>query len=62
MDRERKHWEHELQQKAQALEDALLRAKRLDTDNHNLKTRISDFESEIMERDACEAKVQDYVK
>ena len=62
MDRERKHWEHELHQKTQALEDALIRAKRLDTDNFTLKSRISDFESEIMERDACEAKVQDYVK
>jgi hypothetical protein len=44
IERERKHWEHELQQKNNALEEALLKAKRIDTDNFTLKTRIQDLE------------------
>lgn len=62
MERERKHWEHEIQSKNSALEDALLRAKKLDTENHNYKNRIAELDQEMLERDACEAQVQEYVK
>ncbi len=62
MDRERKHWEHEIQQKNQALEEATIKAKRLDTENFNLKKKVAEMEAEMVEREACEAKVQEYVK
>ena len=62
MDRERKHWEHEIQQKNSALEEATLKAKRLDTENFNLKKKVTEMEAEMVEREACEAKVQEYVK
>ncbi|TNV79891.1 hypothetical protein FGO68_gene12047 [Halteria grandinella] len=62
MERDKRHWEHELTQRQTQLENAFDKAKRLDSENLVLKSRIEELEQEIVEREACEAQVQEMVK
>jgi len=40
----------------------MLRAKRLDGEIDEYKRKVAELEAEMVERDACESKVQEYVK
>ena len=62
MDRERKHFDTEIASKSNQVEEALAKTKRLNSENDSLKQRVAELEQEIVEREACEAQVQEYVK
>lgn len=62
MDRERKHFETETASKSAQIEEALAKTKRLNSENDMLKQKVAELEQEIVEREACEAQVQEYVK
>jgi predicted translin family RNA/ssDNA-binding protein len=62
MERERKHYESESASKAKQIEEAIGKTKKLNSENESLKQRIAELEQEIVEREACEAQVQEYVK
>ena len=51
-----------MQHKAEALEKALAKCKRLTEEQEVLKARVRGLEEELLEREACDAKVQEYVK
>jgi cell shape-determining protein MreC len=62
MERERKHFESENGAKAKQIEEAIIKTKKLNSENESLKERVAELEQEIVEREACEAQVQEYVK
>ena len=62
MERERKHYESENAAKARQIEEAVSRTKKINSENESLKQRVAELEQEIVEREACEAQVQEYVK
>jgi cell shape-determining protein MreC len=62
MERERKHFESETGAKAKQIEEAIIKTKKLNSENESLKMRVAELEQEIVEREACEAQVQEYVK
>jgi cell shape-determining protein MreC len=62
MERERKHFESETAAKAKQIEEAIIKTKKLNSENESLKERVAELEQEIVEREACEAQVQEYVK
>ena len=62
MDREKKHYESESASRAKQNEEAIGKTKKLNSENESLKQRIAELEQEIVEREACEAQVQEYVK
>jgi cell shape-determining protein MreC len=62
MERERKHFESETSAKAKQIEEAIIKTKKLNSENESLKMRVAELEQEIVEREACEAQVQEYVK
>jgi len=51
-----------MQHKAEALEKAVAKCKLMSAEQEVLKERVRGFEEELAEREACEAKVQEYVK
>ena len=62
IERERKHFESESTSKNAQMEEANQKAKRLYKEAEALRERVAELEQEIVERDACEAQVQEYVK
>ena len=62
MERERKHFETESASKSKQIEEAIVKTKKLNSENENLKQKVAELEQEIVEREACEAQVQEYVK
>lgn len=62
MERERKQAELEGQRRAKALEEAQARVRKAEEEAGRLRTRVRELEEELVEREACEAKVQEYVK
>ena len=62
IERERKHWEQENIQRIAALEEITAKAKKVDLAAAELRKEVAEMEAEIIEREACEEKVQEYVK
>jgi cell shape-determining protein MreC len=62
MERERRHFESETAAKSKQIEEAIIKTKKLNSENESLKERVAELEQEIVEREACEAQVQEYVK
>ena len=57
MKRDQKHWETDIQHKNEALETAGGKCKLMEQEQGVLKSRLEELEEEILEREACEAKV-----
>lgn len=62
MERDKKHWEHEMERRGKALEEATARVKRDSEEMDRMREKVKELEAEIVEREACEAQVQEYVK
>ncbi|CDW83946.1 UNKNOWN [Stylonychia lemnae] len=62
IERERKHWQYEIENKQQQIDRFQLTIKDQEQSVKDIKERVLELEDEIETRDACEAKVQEYVK
>eukprot|EP00347_Sterkiella_histriomuscorum_P005576 403356080 len=62
IERERKHWQYEIEQKNQQISKQQFTVKEQESSISEMKERLKELEEEIETRETCEAKVQEYVK